>query len=198
MAKPGKSVDTPIYQLRVILKDIKPPIWRRILIASDVKLHRLHYILQDVMGWDNSHLYQFIVKDGAMRHFYGEPHDDYGGQMKDARRVRLSEVAPGAKARLVYEYDFGDDWEHEILVEKIVPREAGLKYPVCISGARACPPEDCGGTWGYGEFLKAIADPDNPESESTLEWTGDGFDFDPEQFDLEEVNRELGTGRWLR
>jgi hypothetical protein len=175
----------PIYQIKVTLDESKPPIWRRILVPGDVTLEKLHTIIQVAMGWTNSHLHQFIV--GQTR--VGEPHPDYGFEMKNERRVRLNQVAPREGSRFRYEYDFGDSWLHDLLVEKIVEPEPGQQYPVCIEGERACPPEDVGGVWGYDGFLEAIGDPDHPEHEDYLDWIGGKFD--PEEFDLEETNETL-------
>ena len=180
-----------IYQLKVTLKGIRPAIWRRLQVPGDMTLHRLHLILQVVVGWSNSHLYRFDI-NGA--HF-GEPDPEYAGygvQMKDAKRAKLSRVAPSEKARFTYEYDFGDSWIHEIRVERISPAESGEQYPVCLAGKRACPPEDCGGIGGYGGLLEAIEDPTHEEHEEMMEWLG-GY-FDPEQFDVEETNRTLRGG----
>ncbi len=173
-----------IYQIRVTLEDSKPPIWRRILVPGDVTLGRLHDILQVVMGWTDSHLHQFIVEDT----YYGEPDPDYGFEMRDERRVRLSQIGP-AEAKFRYEYDFGDSWLHMLVVEKILPPEPGQQYPVCVKGKRVCPPEDVGGIWGYAGFLEAIHDPNHPEHEDYMEWIGG--EFDPEAFDLEEINEAL-------
>jgi hypothetical protein len=177
-----------IYQIKVTLKDSKPPIWRRIQVPGDVRLDTLHRILQVVMGWDDYHLHQFIVGG----EYYGEPHPDYamwGPEMRDESRVRLRQIAPREKSRFVYEYDFGDGWEHTLLVEKILPPEPGVDYPRCIKGKRACPPEDVGGIWGYDGFLETIANPDDPEHDVMLDWIGG--EFDPERFDLDEINAEL-------
>jgi hypothetical protein len=177
-----------IYQIKVTLAGSKPPIWRRILVPGDVNLQKLHDIIQVVMGWTNSHLHQFIVGQTT----YGEPHPDYGHEMRDERRVKLSQIAR-AEAKFRYEYDFGDSWLHDLLVEKILPPEPGQRYPVCVKGKRACPPEDVGGVWGYEVFLEAIRNPDHPEHEMYLGWIGGGFD--PEAFDLEgtnEILRRLG------
>ena len=174
-----------IYQLKVTLKYSKPPIWRRIEVPGNTRLDKLHDILQTTMGWWNAHLHQFIV--GGT--YYGEPHPDYGFDMRDERKVKLNQIAPGEKSKFVYEYDFGDSWEHVILVEKVLPPEKGVHYPRCIKGKRACPPEDVGGVWGYDDFVEAVKDPNHPEHEDMLEWWGD--DFDPEAFDLEEVNEAL-------
>lgn len=178
-----------IYQIKVTLKRSSPPIWRRIQVPGDTRLDKLHMILQTTMGWWNSHLHQFIVGGST---FYGEPHPDFdmwGPEMLDEKKYRLHQLAPSEKFKFVYEYDFGDSWEHDLLVEKILPPEEGVKYPRCIKGKRACPPEDVGGVWGYESFLEAINDPDHPEREMMLDWIGD--DFDPEEFDLDEINDAL-------
>jgi hypothetical protein len=176
---------TSIYQIKVTLRDSKPPIWRRILVPGNITLAQLHPILQVVMGWYDAHLHQFIV-DGT---YYGVPDPDDFVEVKDERRVRLNQIAPMETSKFIYEYDFGDSWEHELLVEKILSPEKGARYPVCIKGRRAGPPEDVGGVWGYDEFLEAIRDPDHPEHEDYLEWIGG--EFDPEAFDLDEINDAL-------
>jgi len=177
--------DIPIYRIKVTLVESKPPIWRRILVRSDTTLEHLHYILQVAMGWTNSHLHQFIVGQT----YYGEPHPDYGSEMRDERRVRLNQIVTGEGSKFRYEYDFGDSWLHNLLVEKVLPPEPGQQYPVCIKGKRACPPEDVGGVWGYDDFLEAIQDPDHPEHDEYLEWVGG--EFDPKEFGLAETNEIL-------
>lgn len=176
-----------VYQIKVTLKGSKPPIWRRIQVTSDTGLYELHHILQVVMGWEDYHLHQFIIGG----RYFGQPHPDYGFdlEMVDETTVKLNQVVSGVKTKFTYEYDFGDGWEHTILIEKILPLEAGEHYPACLTGRRACPPEDCGGIWGYAYLLEAIQNPDHPEHEHLLEWVGGGFD--PEAFDLDEINRAL-------
>jgi hypothetical protein len=174
-----------VYQIKVTLKGSKPPIWRRIQVTRETTLAKLHRILQRVMGWEGYHLYQFMV--GGME--YSDPKVLEEMEGHDARRVTLGTLVPGEKSKFFYEYDFGDRWEHELLVEKILPRDEGKRYPVCLTGKRACPPEDCGGIWGYARFLEAMHDPQHPEHEEMLAWIGG--EFDPEAFDLDEVNREL-------
>jgi len=181
--------DVPIYQIKVTLDDSKPPIWRRILVRSDITLEELHGILQAVMGWADYHLHQFIVG----RTYYGVPHPDYGFEMGDESQVKLNQIVTGEKFKFRYEYDFGDSWLHNLLIEKVLPPEPGQPYPVCIKGKRACPPEDVGGIWGYGGFLEAIQNPNHLEHEDYLEWVGG--EFDPEAFDLDEVNEVLRTLR---
>jgi hypothetical protein len=175
-----------IYQVKVTLAGIRPPIWRRFQVRSHTKLNRLHEILQVVMGWDNYHLYQFIIGD----EYFGQPDPDgFDDDMQNAKKIKLSEVYHGPKTKFAYEYDFGDSWEHEILIESELSAESGARYPRCLKGARACPPEDCGGIWGYADLLEIISDPDNEEYEEMMEWVGEKFD--PEAFDLDDVNRAL-------
>ncbi len=181
---PRKKAPSEIYQIKVTLKNSKPPIWRRLLVPSNITLARLHDIIQVAMGWQDYHLHQFTI--GGV--YYGEPEPDMDWvEVRDERRFHLNQLSPGAK--FVYEYDFGDGWEHVVLIEKALPPDPERRYPVCIKGRRACPPEDVGGIWGYEEFLKAIQDPKHEEHEEYLEWVGG--EFDPERFDLEEVNAAL-------
>jgi hypothetical protein len=176
-----------VYQLKVTLDDVKPPIWRRLLVAEDTSLVTLHEIIQRAMGWQNYHLHSFTIAG----QIYGDPEDDEFGDLgnKDETRYRLNQLGLKEKARFRYEYDFGDGWEHTILVEKILPADPAVHYPLCVTGKRACPPEDVGGVWGYEEFLETIADPNAAEHDEMLEWVGG--EFDPEEFDLEQVNQSL-------
>ncbi|PKO23610.1 MAG: hypothetical protein CVU38_03220 [Chloroflexi bacterium HGW-Chloroflexi-1] len=178
------SVPAPVYQLRIDLRHLKPPIWRRVLVPGGITLYKLHQIIQVVMPWADYHLYEF--SSGGER--FGDPSDDDWEPSRSARRYRLNQmVSEGQK--LAYVYDFGDYWEHEIKVEKVLPAEPGVRYPVCIAGKRACPPEDCGGPWGYPDLLAALADPKHEEHDSMLEWVGG--EFDSEAFDLESINAGL-------
>lgn len=179
----------PIYQLKATLKYIQPAIWRRFLAPADITIHRLHLILQEVMGWETYHLYRFQIG----RRQYGEPHPDNDFDeldFKNSRRAKLGRLVKEQGANFLYEYDFGDSWIHELLLEEILEPQASRRYPVCLDGRRACPPEDCGGPGGYAEMLEALGDPDHEEHDTLMEWTGGAFD--PEEFDLEEVNN------WLR
>ena len=177
----------PIYQIEITLKGSKPPIWRRILVPGDTPLDQMHQIIQAAMGWWDYHLHQFIIFD----QYFGVPHDDYLGymDMQDETRYRLHDFGFEVGARWIYEYDFGDGWEHVLLLEKILPIEDGLQYPICIKGRRACPPEDVGGIWGYEDFLEAIKDPDPEAHEMYTEWIGG--EFDPAALDLDEINEDL-------
>lgn len=184
----SKAQDPSIYQLKVTLRYSSVPIWRRVQVAGDITLEELHWILQKVMPWDNDHLHQFVVKGD--RFVPLRMVDGWAvGEDKDEAEVTLREVAPRPKTKFVYEYDFGDSWRHEILVEKIIPPEAGVCCPICLRGAGACPPEDCGGMGGYYGMLEALHNPKHPQQQYFKEWLGE--DFDPEAFDLDQANRQL-------
>jgi len=177
-----------IYQIKVTLQGCKPPIWRRIQVIGDTTLYRLHEIIQVVMGWDDYHLHQFTI-EGA---YYGKPEKPimgFGVEVKNEGTARLRRVVKGEKFKFLYEYDFGDSWTHTLRVEKIIPPEPGVKYPICLGGKRACPPEDCGGVWGYAEKLEMMDQPNHPEYEELMEWLGS--DFDPEAFSVDAVNAAL-------
>lgn len=185
--KGGKRGDQ-IYQLKITLKDIKPPIWRRLQVA-DCTLRDLHEVIQIAMGWTDSHLHQFIVRGD----YYGpQAPDDFGFgtdmDVEDEDVALLSQILRSTK-KFRYEYDFGDGWQHEMLLEKVVQREPKAQYPRCVDGKRCCPPEDCGGPWGYADFLAAISDPEHEDHEELREWVGG--DFDPEEFSVVEVNEAL-------
>ena len=173
-----------VYQLKVTLQDSHPAIWRRIQVADNILLPHLHGVLQLAMGWTNSHLHWFRVD----KQIYTEPSPDFEFDVIDYRTVRLNQIAPAVKDRFSYLYDFGDSWEHDIVVEKTetVPLEKDARYPRYIDGARACPPDDVGGVWGYADFVKAISNPKHPEHDEILTWVGG--QFDPEKFDLAGVN----------
>jgi len=183
---PRKQQTNPsIYQLKITLQDVRPPIWRRVQVDSDTTLSKLHRIIQASMGWTNSHLHAYLIEGVE----YGQPMPDYDFDVRNEQRVKLSQVAAGERFKFLYTYDMGDSWEHEILVEKVLPADPQVRYPLCLAGKRACPPEDCGGPWGYAAFLDAIRNSDHPEHEDMLEWVGG--EFDPEAFDGEAVNRML-------
>ncbi len=176
---------TSTYQIKITLINSQPPIWRRVLVPSDIKLDALHDVIQVAMGWTDSHLHQFI----ANKNFYGRRDENLHMDVEDETKYKLSQLVTKEKYSLVYEYDFGDSWKHKILLEKILPFDANIALPICLKGKRACPPEDCGGVWGYEEFLDTLSDPKNPDYEEMMEWFGGKFD--PEEFDLEEVNQNL-------
>lgn len=175
----------PVFLLNVELLDLRPKIWRRVLVPSDIKLPKLHVVLLLTMGWMGGHLHEFIVGD---RNF-GTPDEDYpeiGLERED--RVTLIKALGGLRT-FRYLYDFGDAWEHRIKVEKTLPADPGLKSPLCVDGANACPPEDVGGCPGYLDFLEAIHDPGHEEHQDMLAWCGGHFD--PAAFDVADVNARL-------
>ncbi|MDD2659812.1 MAG: plasmid pRiA4b ORF-3 family protein [Methylococcales bacterium] len=174
-----------IYQIKISLIGAKPPIWRTVLVPSDLGLGAFHDVIQVAMGWTDSHLHQFFDNEKS----YGIPDDDFELETEDEADYKLFQLLQKEKDTLTYEYDFGDSWEHKILLEKILPFDTHTLLPVCIKGKRACPPEDCGGIWGYEELLEIISDTEHPEHEGMLEWLGE--DFDPDEFDLEEINEDL-------
>ena len=182
-----KKKFTRVYQLMITLKDIKPPVWRRIVVPETFTFWDLHVAIQDVMGWSDCHLHQFKMIEPVTKAIVDigipDEEDDY------------YEILPGWKQKIAdyfstdnktadYIYDFGDNWKHAVLLEHILPRNNGVVYPVCLEGQRACPPEDCGGVWGYEKFLEIIMDPDDERYGEMLTWAGD---FEPEYFDKDDV-----------
>jgi hypothetical protein len=139
------------------------------------------------MGWEDAHLHQFVIEGQR----YGVPDEDHDSprETKDERKYKLGDMVWAEGSQFAYNYDFGDYWQHLLVIEKIVPPQEGVRYPVCLAGARACPPEDVGGIPGYENFLEALRDPDHPEHEEFLEWIGG--EFDPEAFDIDTINRKL-------
>ena len=187
--KESVTVDGPtnlVYQMKITLEEVKPPIWRRIQVKGDITLKVLHKIIQLVMGWSNSHLHEFSIFGES----YGDPEQEVG---LDEKKVRLKKLNLEEKDKFIYTYDFGDNWEHVILVEKILPMDAEAQYPICLKGKRSCPPEDCGVPWGYMDLLDVLNDPNDPEYDERIEWIGD--DFDSELFDVEKINWKLRSLR---
>ena len=178
-----------VYQFKITLGGSKPPIWRRIQVPETYTFWDIHVAIQDAMGWLGYHLHEFEVVNPStgLKQTIGTPDDDSGSSVLLDRRQKIADYFSMANESAYYVYDFGDAWEHEILLEKILPREKGVEYPICIKGKRACPPEDSGGIWGYGELLEIIKDPQHEEYEEMLEWLG-GDDFDPKYFDVNAVN----------
>jgi len=186
---PGTASGT-VFQLKVTLQDTTPPIWRRVLVGGSATLDHLHEVIQAAFGWWNYHLHEFEV--GRIRYGVPDPDEDWGEPPRDERRTRLDAIAAeGSTFR--YTYDFGDGWEHRIVVEKVLPAGRVATVPACTDGRRACPPEDCGGTWGYRELLEILSDPRHPEHGERREWLG--RPFDPEAFDPSEFEDNLRNNR---
>ena len=189
---PTKKAPAPaeIYQIKVTLLRTDPPVWRRLLVPAEATLSQLHDVLQAAMGWHDDHLHEFRV--GKTR--FGPPHPDPVGLFMgeppviDECTVPLSSVLVRVGAKAIYTYDFGDEWEHGIVLEKRLLADPNLTYPLCTAGERACPPEDCGGVYGYYDLVEAIVDPDHDRHEEMLDWIGE---YDPDAFSLDEVNGAL-------
>jgi hypothetical protein len=164
--------------------DITPTIWRRLLVPGSVRLGKLHLMLQAAMGWTDSHLHDFRVADSV----YGTEIDDNPDDELNENDVTVLQVAKAAR-RFVYQYDFGDSWEHEVVVEAQWSAPIGLKFGVCLDGQNACPPEDVGGWPGYADFVEAVSNPDHEEHDRCLTWVGGSFD--PTAFDLAVANAGL-------
>jgi hypothetical protein len=193
-ADTGKNPTTNanVFQLKVTLRGIKPPIWRRVLVDGSATLDELHDVIQAAFGWWDSHLHEFRIGGRD----YGVPDPDWDmSPVLDESRYRLDELA-GEGDKLRYVYDFGDDWDHDVVVEKVLARGEVDVVPACIAGKRACPPEDCGGAWGYEEYRTAVADPSHPRHAELIEWGGGAFD--PEAFDPAEFDENLRLGAHAR
>ncbi len=180
-----------IHQFKITLLHTNPPIWRRILI-KDETLDALHEHIQAAMGWSNSHLHEFVI--GGQRYSNPAFQDfDFDDKVGDSTRTLLSAFLPTDRKpfRFEYVYDFGDNWEHEVIFESAQQPESRVKYPVCTDGALACPPEDVGGVWGFYDYVEALADPEHDQHHDFLEWGGR---FDPEAFDATKTTKQMRRG----
>jgi hypothetical protein len=182
---PRNSAGQNVISLKVTLRGTRPPVWRRLLVPGTMTLGDLHRAIQAAMGWQDSHLHLFEI-DGR----------DYGDQdivddVADENRLTLNGLLKSGVARFAYTYDFGDNWEHTIAIEKTRPAAGGEAYPLCITGRRNCPPEDCGGLGGYQHLLKVLADPTNPDYAEQSEWVGE--EFSPDAFDIDTANAVLNA-----
>jgi len=184
------TTTTRIFQLKIQLRRVRPPVWRRVLVPGEITLAELHDVIQAAMGWTDSHLHLFDVGDAR----YGVPDPDWGmDDVEDESRAKLFRVAEEG-GRLRYTYDFGDDWEHEVTIEKVSEPDPGTRYPTCIAGRRACPPEDVGGPSAYQDFLAAVSDAGHEDHQHWTEWIGGTFD--PARFDVMAVNAALSAVAW--
>jgi hypothetical protein len=179
-----------VFQLRIALRYIKPPIWRRVLVPDNWVLGDLHHLFVPVMGWAGYHMHQFSFGGGFRQERYSthEMMMECGPEMHDEDSVTLRQVILRKGQVFTYEYDFGDSWLHEVKVEKILPHDPATVLPVCLDGARACPPEDCGSFPGYANVLRVLANAGTREDREFREWVGE---YDPEHFNLEAVNRRI-------
>ena len=184
---PGCS--TAVLQLKLSLRGVsRPPVWRRLLVRADMRLSQVHDVIQAAMGWTDTHLHAFSTAYGD----YGpsDPELDH----RDERKARLADFLAEPGDRIRYAYDFGDFWEHDIVLEKTLEPDPAGRLPACVAGKGACPPEDCGGVWGYADLRDALANPASEEHDAMLEWLGlDSADeFDPAAFDVAETNEIVG------
>ncbi len=175
----GRTVGKTVVALKVTLRDIKPPVWRRLVLPGTMTLAELHEAIQAAMGWH------------AGRQ-YGDPRTvDVVDDMDDETRLTLNGLLRSGVARFTYTYDLGDNWQHQVLIERTQPALDTGRYPACVAGKRNCPPEDCGGPWGYAELLAAIADPIHPEHADRRAWLGE--DFDPDKFDVDAADADVAS-----
>ncbi len=193
----AKSKYINIYQFKISLKRIKPSIWRRIQVPGNYNFWGLHLAIQDSMGWWDSHLHSFIVKNASTgeKEEIGIPSDDFFDEipMLPGWKEKISKWLNEGNKKAEYIYDFGDNWHHAITLEKILPRDDKIKYPRCIAGKRACPPEDCGGVGGYYNLLEIISNPTHEEYEEMMEWLGG--EYNPEAFDSTKVKFDTAKER---
>lgn len=182
------------YALKIALNGIKPAIWRRFCVPGEISLDRLHDVIQIVMGWQDSHLHEFEIAGQC----YTEAPETADTDGLEGAEFRLTDLVARVGAKFRYTYDFGDDWEHTLTLERITPVPENHQACIaCMAGKRNCPPEDVGGTDGYQEFLASLSNPRHEEHERMLKWVGGSFD--PDAFDVNLVNLELAKyARWSR
>lgn len=187
---PAKKTTVPpeIYQLKVTLLGTSPPIWRRLLVPANMTLAQLHDVLQATMGWEDSHMHEFSV--GQRRIGRPSPEDRRMGMpaIESEHTVRLAGILGRVGSKAIYTYDFGDSWEHSLVLEKRLLVDPNTTYPVCTGGELTCPPEDCGGIPGFYDLIEALSDPNHERHEEMIDWIGE---FDPQAFSVESVNRML-------
>lgn len=199
--KVRKLKPSRILEIYVSLEPTEPLVWRKFLVRDSLTMYQLHEILQVVMGWMHSHLFMFRTDDLVIDE--PDPDDEwYRVQFKDARRTKISSVLGSVGDSLIYEYDFGDSWQHTVRLERIVHEsEVMFSVPRCIDGKSACPPEDCGSFPGFHHLKEVIADPEHEEYEELIRWL-DGYypNYDPNEFSLSAVNKilKIGAGKYLK
>jgi Plasmid pRiA4b ORF-3-like protein len=186
-------VAATVHRLKVTLRSVKPPIWRRIEVESDVTLTELSDLLEAAMGWMGGHLHTFEA--AGVTYERPDPDDGISRRARDESEHRLGEVLTAVGAKMRWDYDFGDGRQHGVEVEAIDPIDPAAEYPRCVAGRRACPPEDCGGPWGFQELLETIADPSDPRHEELTEWLP--LDYDPGEFDPDDATEEMRMPRPL-
>ncbi len=191
-----KKNNQQVYQFKISLKGVKPSIWRRIQVPETYTFWDLHTAIQDAMGWFDSHLHLFNILNPrtGQKEEIGIPDEDGELDFLTGWEIPISSYFSLKNKKADYDYDFGDNWEHNLLLEKIIARDPDQKYPLCMAGERACPPEDCGGIWGYEDLLKIMKDPSHDEHDRMMEWLDSNFD--PERFQPEAVRFDNPKKRW--
>jgi len=193
MATKRSDTAQDLYQLKITLLGTKPPIWRRLVVPATITMAKLHDVLQTAMGWHDCHMHQFCAGDRLI----GKPDpDDFASGMppvENERTIKLNGVLRNPGAKMIYTYDFGDNWEHAVALEKRLPLLLDINHPICIDGKLACPPDDCGGIPGFYNLLDALADPNHEQHEELCDWIGD--EFDPQAFSVDTVNQKLAPRR---
>ena len=185
----AENMKGKIYQIHLSLKYFEPKIWRRILVPADLSLAKFHKVIQITMGWSDSHLHQFF-KSGII--YTPKPQNAFlgtGPKMVDYKKMKIYDLLNRENDKMFYLYDLGDDWKHDIILEKILPVDEQMEYPVCVDGENSCPPEDVGGIGGYAYMLEVLNNPNHEDFEQYDEWYG--ADFDPGHFDKDYVNMLL-------
>jgi Plasmid pRiA4b ORF-3-like protein len=185
---PGAKSGEVVVQIKVKLLGVsKPPVWRRLQLRADTRLDHLHEMIVAAFGWEDYHMHSFASGSDE----FGVHDPELG--LVDERHVGLGELIAGVGDRLRYTYDFGDNWQHEIVVEELLDADPGIHYPILLAAKGACPPEDCGGPWGYAELKEILADPSHEQHHEMLEWLGldNASDFDPNAVATDEIDHEL-------
>jgi len=181
----------PVFRIKITLRHVRPAVWRRILVPPEQSLSDFSHMIEAAMGWGGGHLHDFRVG----KEIYGEPDEDEDPYLltrrHDDRQLEVGQLFADPKASVVYTYDFGDQWEHDLKLESWEKRDPATTYPLCVGGARACPPDDCGGPPGYADLLRTVRNPADPEHDAMLEWLGGAFN--PDAFSLEEANLRLAA-----
>ena len=190
--------DNLVYQFMIMLHRVQPAVWRRIHVPKSYSFWDLHVAIQDAMGWLDYHLHEFTIvnPETRLQETIGIPDDDF--EMSPTRaswETKIDRYFTDRNTTAEYKYDFGDGWQHSITFEDVFPRSKGTRYPICTDGRSSCPPEDCGGAWGYEDFLRKIRDPDHPEHMEMLQWVGGSFD--PDRFDPGSVEFDDPAARWV-
>ncbi len=189
------GASSEFIEIKVTLKEIEPPVWRKFVISTDANLEELHMVIQKTMGWQNCHLYDFSVNNGKKKFSPNDMSDLFGNEddFEDPSEMTIADLMMMKIEDIQYNYDYGDGWEHSVEIGKQVLLQAGVKYPLCTEGSGACPPEDCGGPYSYANLCSILSDPDDEEYTEMRVWAGE---FDPSKFSVAKANKELRSKSW--